>query len=325
MNNQLVVGALQETANATAVGQGLGLARFMALRGLRVVESLGVLWHSVGHGLYMSLPYHRRLDLDPRAVSETLAAMGAIGVRYPSLSIGGLTSGLYVCRRQGYEIGNLHRNFRSHVKHGLPFCEVRRLSERELVEDARQINLKGMRRQRRYDPEFGQVRRWRRFAEAVQQSPCVVPMGAFVDGQLASYAITCLEDNWLHILYKMTDLQLDARHPSQVLDFTITSRALAIPGLMAVSMGWSPLVPIAGLHEYKIRLGYDCEPQYSVIQLRTGLERVLNSWLGQMTMHGLRRTAGLSQTLRTALAVADGVRLTCESARCTPDESVSVL
>ena len=74
---------------------GSGFAAFMELRGYRVVEQAGVLWHAAGFGMYMSFPYHRRLELDPDEAGKAPKAIRAVGVRYPSLREAGLPSGLY--------------------------------------------------------------------------------------------------------------------------------------------------------------------------------------------------------------------------------------
>lgn len=287
---------------------GLGFARFMEMCGRRVVESGGELWHSCSFGMYMSLPYQRRLDLDYRAAGRVVSAIGAIGIRYPSLTWQGLPSGLYVCRRRDYDIPSLHRNFRALVRHGLPNCEIRRLTERELMVQALEVNRETMLRQHRYDPQFGDDRRWRRVVRAIEQNPCMAPVGAFIDGTLASYAITCCEEGWLHIVHKMNSFRFDERHPSQVLDFSITRRIATDPDLQAVSMGWAPLVPHRGLHEYKLRLGYDFEPQSSVIRLHPALDAALRSRLAGAVIRLAERVWRESQPVHRAAAVLEGAR-----------------
>ncbi len=302
---------LQGAGAASRVPQGAGLARFMELRGHRVLEALGVLWHSVGYGLYISFPYHLRLDVNPNEAGDKLASLGAHGVRYPSLKWSGLPSGLYVCRRKDYDIPVLHRNFRRLVKQGLTSCEIRPLTEKELIVDGLRINREGLKRQGRYDPEFGNRKQWSRFARAVQESPAIAAIGALVDGRVTSYAITYSEGAWVHILYKMTSLEFDDDHPSQVLDFTITRSALADPSVEAVSMGWAPLVPLSGIHDYKIRLGYDYEPQNSVIRLSPALQRTAGSRLAWAALKAAQFVHH-SQTFDMALAVLEGARLTRE-------------
>ena len=118
------------------MSSGIGFANFMELRGYRVVEHSGALWHAAGFGMYMSFPYDRRLDLDPRGGGGLVQAIRAVGIRYPSLRWSGLPSGLYVCRNKEYDIQSLHRNFRALVRKGLPQWETRTLTEEELLPGA---------------------------------------------------------------------------------------------------------------------------------------------------------------------------------------------
>ena len=117
-----------------------------------------------------------------------------------------------------------------------------------------------MKRQCRFDAEFGDAARWSRFVKAILESPCISAFGAFLDGRLGSYAITCLEDGWLEILYKMNSFEFDHLHPCQVLDYNLTRRIATDALVDAVSMGWAPLVARQGLHDYKVRLGYTFKP-----------------------------------------------------------------
>jgi hypothetical protein len=290
---------------------GTGLAEFMRLRGRRVVEKCGAFWHGAGFGMYMSLPYYLRLDLDPAEAMEIIRDAGATGIRYPAHSGGGLPSGVYVCRRRDYGTGALHRNFRAHIRQGLPCCEVRELSREELLTQALAVNRETLTRQRRRDPEFADGASWRRFVDAVAACPCIVPVGSFVEGALASYAITCFEDGWLQILYKMNSMRFDSRHPSQVLDFSITRRIATDPSVTAVSMGWAPLVPNEGLHEYKLRLGYDFEPGFSVIRLRPTIYWALGGRWSRSVFGMAGRLFPGSNQLGVAAAVIEGAARTC--------------
>jgi hypothetical protein len=149
-------------------------------------------------------------------------------------------------------------------------------------------------------------------------------LGAFVEGRLASYAICSYEDGWIHVLYQMTAAGLQEWHPCKALDFTITRRLSTDPAVNAVSMGLAPLVPNQGLHDYKIRMGFDFEPQWSVIRLHPVLEKTLTGRLGTLAF---RAAAGMygaqSQTFRMAAAVLDGAARTRRQVRCAPGSAAT--
>jgi hypothetical protein len=290
--------------------KGSGLAGFMEKRGHRVREKRGILFHAVGYGMYISLPYHVIVEWSPSEAAEAVRALGVSGIRYPSKQWPGLVSGLYVCRQRDYGLSTLHRNFRSNVRHGLPYVEVRPVTEEELLTQAPEMNRKAMKRQGRYDPEFCELNRWRRFVRAVGESPCIEVIGAFVDGQLAAYNVNCFEDGYIQILYRVSDLRFEDRYPTKVLDFHVTSRLVTNPAVEAVSMGWGPLIPHQGHHEYKTRLGYQFEPSSSVISLHPLVEHTIGSTPGRLAMNWLCSLFDSSQRLRMARAVVEGAAIT---------------
>ena len=134
--------------------------------------------------------------------------------------------------------------------------------------------------------------------------------GSFVDGHLASYAITCLEDGWLQILHKMNSLEYDHLNPSHVLDFTLTRRIVESAEVTSVSMGWAPLLENSGLHDYKRRLGYDFEKHNSVICLHPALDLALTNPLAHNFLKGLRRLLPTSYSIEMAGVVVEGARMT---------------
>ena len=241
--------------------RGVGLARFLQLRGHRIIEALGVLWYNVKHRLYMSLPYEVNLDLDRAQVNEMLRSMGALGVRFPSGSRPGLVSGLYVYQKRPYDLHALHRNFRAKVRQGLDSCHVHRIEESDLLNQGLQLNLETMKRQGRFDPEFGDPKQWKRFVDAVYQCPEIAPIGAFLDNRLLAYAITCQEDGWLHVLHMMSRTDERAHCPNHALTFVIAQEINTNRAIEAVCLGFKSLLDNEGLHEYKRRLGFEMRPQ----------------------------------------------------------------
>ncbi len=288
---------------------GAGLAKFLQLRGRRIVEANGVLWHSVRNGLYMSLPYQLEVSLEPRQVNEMLKSMGALGVRFPSRTRPGLPSGLYVYRHRNFDVHALQRQFRAKVRRGLDTCEVRRVAEQELLSQGLQLNLQTMRRQGRYDAEFGDPEHWRRFVDAVRQCPEVVPMGSFMGDQLLAYAITCREDGWLHVLHQMSRSDALEQCPNHALTFVLTRQITTDLALQAVCLGYKSIVDNVGLHEYKRRFGYEMIEQHSVIQLRPGASALLSNSLAISAIQVLRRLRPSDQRLELAASVMSGARL----------------
>ena len=130
---------------------------------------------------------------------------GAFGARFPSLSWTGLESGLYVLRQRNYDIGSLHAKHRPRVRHALECFEVRTAKKAELLDQGGALNLSTMARQGRYDPEFGERRRW----EQTRGCRICLP-GNFLSRPFFPARAwpriwsRVVNRNWLHILHQMS-------------------------------------------------------------------------------------------------------------------------
>ncbi len=286
---------------------GAGLAQFMEMRGRRVKEACGALWHSVEGGLFVSLPHQRRFDPDPEELVRFLWRGPATGVRYPSTVAAGLPSGLYQYTEKQYDMSRLHRNFRAKVRKGLEECEIVRLEASDLLTQGLAINLQTMKRQNRFDTEFGSEREWKRLVTSISRCPSIASFGALVDGHLAAFAITCREDGWLHILHRMSRDEDLVHCPNHALDFSITQEITKDPELVAVSMGYTSLIAATeGLHEYKMRLGYTFSPHQSVVRLHPAFAAVLRSAPVKRLLAAARSHFPENQQLEKVCAVIHG-------------------
>jgi hypothetical protein len=254
----------------------------------------------------MSLPYQTMLDPDPAEVRRMIREAGAWGARFPSLSWTGLEGGLYVLRARKYDIASLHAKHRPRVRHGLESFEVRPAEKAQLLEQGCALNLSTMARQGRYDPEFGEMRLWERLVEAAFASPGVSCPAVFSGSRLVAYMVTCRDHNWLHILHQMSRQEDLPNFPNHVLTYTVTAQAVADASLDAVCYGCIPLFTADGLHEYKLRFGYEMIPHRSVIQLHPVLNAVLNRPSARAAVRVARRLRRDSQHIETLATVLEG-------------------
>jgi hypothetical protein len=287
---------------------GNALARFLELRGRHIIKACGTLWYTVPGRFLMSLPYQAMLNLDPHQVRRMIRETGAFGARFPSLSWTGLKSGLYVLRQRNYDIGSLHTKHRPRVRRALQCFDVRPAEKAELLDQGWELNLSTMARQGRYDAEFGDRRRWERFVEAAFACPEVVFPAVFSGTRMAAYMATCREEKWLHILHQMSRQDDLPNFPNHLLTFAVTEQAALDTSLEAVCYGYVPLFAADGLHEYKLRFGYEMIPHYSAIQLHPSLNFVLNQPATRLAVRIARRLRHNSQHLETLEAVLEGAR-----------------
>lgn len=292
--------------SAGAQFPGSVLARFLELRGRRIVRACGALWYDVRGRFLMSLPYQKMLNPEPAEVRRMMRESGAFGVRFPSLSWTGLESGLYVLRRRKYDIGTLHAKHRPRVRHGLQHFQVRAAEKAELLDQGRALNLTTMTRQGRYDSEFGEPRKWERFVEAAFACPGVSFPAVFSGARLSAYMVTCREQQWLHILHQMSRQEDLPNFPNHLLTYSISAEAAADASLEAVCYGFMPLFAADGLHEYKLRFGYELIPHRSAIQLHPMLKRVLGHPIARAAVCAARRLRRDDQRLETIATVLEG-------------------
>jgi hypothetical protein len=233
---------------------------------------------------------------------------GACGARFPSLEWSGLLSGLYLLRPGRYDIASLHIKHRPRVRHALKCFEFRNAEKAEVLEQGRALNLDTMARQGRYDSEFGDRRRWENFVEAAFACPGIGVPAVFSGARLAAYMITCREHRWLHILHQMSRLENLPDYPNHLLTYSVTAQAAADPSLEAICYGYLPLFSADGLHEYKLRFGYQLIPHCSAIQLHPVLESATGRPVVRAAVRMARRLRPSDQRLETIDTVLEGAR-----------------
>jgi hypothetical protein len=282
------------------------LAGFMELRGRRVVEACGVLWHSTAGGFLMSLPYHQRLTPDYEEIDRLTRSQHVVGVRFPSTVWPGLPGGVYLHTAKSYRLSDIHRAFRRKIRRGLEQLRIRCIEPDELLAQGQALNLDTMKRQGRYDPEFGEPSKWKQFVEAVRRCPGVVAVGAFCGDRLAAYMITCREGRGLHILHQMSREQDLARSPNHVLTYEVTRQAAEDTSLDFVSYGLMSLVRTPGLHQYKLQFGYELNPHNEVFQIHPALAPILRSSSARTLVHWVRGLRPQDQRLERLESVLQG-------------------
>ena len=289
---------------------GSVIARFMELRGRQVFRACGAVWYAVPGRFLMSLPYQTMLNLDPEEVRRMIRETGAFGARFPSLTWTGLESGLYLLSKRDYDIGSLHPKHRPRVRRALQCFEVRVAEKIEVLDQGWALNLSTMARQGRYDSEFGDRQRWERFVEAAFACPEVAFPAVFSGPRMAAYMATCREEKWLHILHQMSRQEDLPNFPNHLLTYAVTKEGVTDASLEAVCYGYVPLFAADGLHEYKLRFGYNMVPHRSAIQLHPALNVVLNQPVTRLAVRIARRLRHENQQLEMLQTVLEGAHST---------------
>ena len=289
---------------------GTGLANFLALRGRQIIEACGILWYSVPHRFLMSLPYQQLVEPTPEAIQALLRSSGAVGVRFQSQQWRGITGGVYVYCGRDYSLKSVHIKHRPRVRGGLQTFEIRPVEEDDLLNRGLQLNRETMARQGRYDSEFGEAGQWARLVTAMRNCPEIGAIGAFDGKRLCAYMITCREDGWLNILHQMSSHDDLKSFPNHVLTFSVTKAAAEDPSLEGVCYGLVPLISIEGLHEYKLRFGYQVRACNSVFALHPRLDLLLNNRFVRGGVQLLRHLRARDQRLEMMDTILRGATFT---------------
>lgn len=293
---------------------GAALARFAEARGRRTFEAAGTLWTEYRGPFYVNLPYQEQLDPDPRALGEALRTRRVAAVRYLTRAGPGWPSGLYVASLAGFSMQRLARTHRSQVKKGLGLCDVRPVDPDQLLAEGLEINLQTMARQGRFDPEFGEARRWRAFVAAIRACPAVRVSGAFLGRRLSAYVVACRDGEWLHLLYKMSRTEDLIHRTNPALDYWILSEAASDPTLRVACAGFLSTLSGDGTHQYKLAMGWEVAPRKLGIRFHPALQSALANRFSAQLARGLERLRPRNRRLELLSKIVRGASLTSGAA-----------
>jgi hypothetical protein len=207
----------------------------------------------------------------------------------------------------GYSLASLDATHRKHVRRGLERCEPRAASPDELLRGGLRANLDTMARHRRFDPEFGDARRWSRFVAAAATSPGVSVTGAFVDGRLAAYLVACRDGGWLHLLYKASRTADLPGRVNAALEFHVLREAARDPAIAVVCAGHAGYVGIdPPADRYRIGMGYHPVPQTLTARFHPLLRPFVASPLGVAAAAAAARARPRSHRLQVLSALVRG-------------------
>lgn len=304
---------IPRTAGAAPAGHalpGAALARFAEARGHRVAEALGVLWEEQQPHRFVALPNERRLDPDPRELAAAMRKARMPALRYFTDAPSGWPCGVFVLSPADYSLARVNPTHRKQVRRGLDATECRALDPDELLALGLELNLDAMARQGRFDPEFGEPARWKRFVAAIRKCPEASVLGAFREGRLSSYHVNCRDGEWLHLLYKMNRTEDMGRYASVALDFWELARAAEDPSLRGVECGHASIVDgFEQLHRYKIAMGFELAPARLAIRFHPALQPLATNRLTTGIADALWKLSPRRRGLETAAKMLRCARL----------------
>jgi hypothetical protein len=244
--------------------------------GQRTIRGQSTYWTERSRGFFLNIPPYGVIELDEDETARLLSQPGVLGLKYSAEPQGdGQPGAIYLLSDESYDLTKLHRKARHSVRRGLETCRVEQIRFDELEAKGMRANLDTLSRQKRDDPTFSHPKRWANFCHAAGAIEGAGAWAAFVNDELAAYAVTFIVDDYCNILHEMSRTDMMGSHANPALIYTIHREMLALPGINHVSGGPTPILDLPRLDRYKARLGYEKRPVHFKVRLRPWLSRLL--------------------------------------------------
>ena len=258
--------------------------------GYRTVCGNSTYWAERSRGFFLNMPPYGIIDLDKDELARLFSQSEVLGLKYSTEPKGdGQLGAIYLLSDKSYNLTKLGRNTRRHTRRGLKMCRVERIGFDELKVKGMQANLDTLCRQKRDDPTFSQLRRWAGFCDAAGAVEGAGAWGAFVNDELAAFAVTFIIDDYCNILYEISCTSMLQYRVNLALMYTINQEMLGLPGINHISAGLTPIVNLPGLDTFKTRLGYRKRLVNFRVELRPWLSRLLLNPAGRGVLSLARR------------------------------------
>jgi hypothetical protein len=259
---------------------------FFASRGHHVVRTTSCWWYEEQRHsrLYYSFPTHHPVDPSRQEIAEFFSqAPRAVGIRFLGSADARRAQSFVWVRRPPFDLNVLAAKARNQTRRGMEACEVRPLSWDQLIASARKAHTDTMNRHEISTAEtLG-------FDVGLAGCPAYEAWGAFVEGDLAAYAVTLSVEDWAHILIHRSMTSHLKSRPNNALIFSVVREVLSRRSVSTVSYGLEPLKSIDSLEHFKLGMGFSKEPVCQRIVLAPRLKLVVNP----LTARPLEALAGL--------------------------------
>ena len=235
------------------------IARWLKLRGYRVLQTESSYWYSAGFGFLQAFPSHWQIQPSHKEISELIHHHRSTGLRYtaPENSNDGSLSYHIICADSDYNLSDLTRNARCHVKRGFEIATYGPVGFLELANEGWIARYETLRRQRRVGVETNKW--WRNLCESAIGLQGFEAWGARIGTRLVASIISVRCDDCCLFLYQQsTDHALKLRI-NHALTYSYTKDVLRERSSW-INYGHHSLDAPMSVDEYKLRMGFRIKP-----------------------------------------------------------------
>ena len=236
------------------------MADFFRSLGHKIVQTKSCFWYSSHRFLFKNLPIHRNVDPTHSELAKVMIRGTALAIRYPGTpGEANPDGGIYVCSDRNYDFASLSANARSHTRRGLARCTVEQVDFKDLAVQAYPLIQETNLRQTGKQPHRNESQ-WKSFCDLARRWPDLEAWGAFVDGELAAFAVAMLAEDCYYIHLQKSASALLKHYSNNALLFTVMKAALARPAVGWISNGQIALAAREGLYHFKTSMGFEIHP-----------------------------------------------------------------
>ncbi|HEX3179404.1 MAG TPA: hypothetical protein VHZ49_22200 [Methylomirabilota bacterium] len=238
--------------------------------------SAGCYWVGSAARVVRRVPTIDMSEPSEAEVDEALHVTGALVATFiqePSDRVPG-NAWLYVCRDRGYALRARPSAMQRNVRRALRELRVTELSVGEVLAYGSRAFCDT---RRRSELDDGTLQAFRRYFQYGAHRPGRTYLGAWHHGQLAAFLSITQVDDWVELgSFSMSSM---LRHrPNDALMYCALSRYAADTRCRVVSYGLSSIQlggKAAGLHRFKLKVGFEAVPVHRAFVLRRSLRPVV--------------------------------------------------
>jgi len=237
------------------------MGEFFQRLGQRVVRTESTWWHEVQPHVFLSFPYYRLIQPAEGEIRALFREHRLRAIRYTTPLEGfGFFSTIEINDDTSYDISRIRKTeVRRAIRHGLRNFTVQLIDADLLFEQGLALNKDTADRQGRKtiytDPDY-----WRRYCQAVNDTPAVTTWGAIREGQLASYMITVQFDGWSNWLLAHSLNSMLRLRPTNAVYYVACKHLLVDPGGYKICHGLGSLEEVPELDRFKRGMGIKLVP-----------------------------------------------------------------
>ncbi len=236
-------------------------------------------WHSSGYRSYIPLPCQGPMELSEED-RQSLWHAGAWFIRYPvAPDRQSYPSYIFFVDDQDYGFGSVPTKMRTKIRRALKETRVERVPGDVIRQQGMELISDTYDRQGRVFNDRT-LAGWRHYCDAVERTPLVEAIGAFVGNELAAFSFILRFRGTVYIEHSFNRRDLLKYHVTNALVFVLVSEELKREDVTGVSFGMRAVMGDAeSLNQFKKSMGFTQMPIGERVEVNPRLKPFMDAGL----------------------------------------------